>query len=177
MIAGPTVMLVPYMRQYGEKLFFWINDRQNQRLAGQFLPVPELNFDAWLEHMVRRPFCYFFILVERAPAEPFGYAMLSDVSPIHGHAKLGIAIGSPPHQNRGLGSEAISLLVDFAFADLNLSRVFLDVIDGNARAIRAYEKCGFKHEGRLRRHYYIEGQHRDALLMSVLRSEHRPRPV
>jgi len=93
---------------------------------------------------------------------------------MHAHAKLGIAIGSAPHHGRGMGSEAIRLLIDFAFTDLNLNRVYLDVIADNFRAIRAYQKCGFQHEGVMRDHYFIDGRYIDAWMMAINRADWQP---
>jgi RimJ/RimL family protein N-acetyltransferase len=54
---------------------------------------------------------------------------------------------------------------------MNLHRVFLKVYEDNPKAIRAYEKCGFQHEGRLRQAIYRKGRYYDELLMSVLSHE------
>lgn len=48
----------------------------------------------------------------------------------------------------------------------------LDTWDGNIRAIRCYEKCGFQIEGRLRGAKFIDGQPRDVILMGILREEY-----
>src|SRR5262249_23759045 len=73
--------------------------------------------------------------------------------------------------NRGYGTEALRLLLRHGFHTLNLNRVALRVYGNNARAIHAYEKAGFAHEGQLRQAIYKEGAYRDVLLMSVLREE------
>jgi diamine N-acetyltransferase len=54
---------------------------------------------------------------------------------------------------------------------LNLNRIFLRVYENNPRAIRAYEKTGFVHEGRLRQGHFHNGEYLDVLLMGVLRAE------
>jgi RimJ/RimL family protein N-acetyltransferase len=63
------------------------------------------------------------------------------------------------------------LLLRIGFEKLNLNRVALEVFENNPRAIRAYEKAGFVHEGRRRQGIYKNGQYLDILLMSVIRSE------
>ncbi|MFN2157525.1 MAG: GNAT family N-acetyltransferase, partial [Anaerolineae bacterium] len=75
---------------------------------------------------------------------------------------------------KGYGSDAIRTLLRFAFDEMNLHRVQLTVYEDNARAIRAYEKCGFRHEGRLRDAVYRKGRYYDMLLMSVLSGELQP---
>ncbi len=63
------------------------------------------------------------------------------------------------------------LALAFAFHELNLHRISLKVYQDNARAIRAYEKCGFQHEGRLRKARYRKGAYYDELIMSILQHE------
>ena len=51
---------------------------------------------------------------------------------------------------------------------MNLQRVGLAVYETNARAVRAYEKVGFKEEGRRRRAHFIGGRHIDVIVMGLL---------
>ena len=86
-------------------------------------------------------------------------------------AELGIVIGDKAYWNKGYGTEVMRLLLHHGFTTLNLHRIFLRVFEGNPRAIRAYEKAGFVHEGRMRQAEFRDGKYLDVLLMSVLRPE------
>jgi len=86
-------------------------------------------------------------------------------------ATLGIAIHDERYWNRGLGSDAVATLVDGAFRARPLVRIDLTVLPDNERAIRAYERAGFKREGVMRRYTYQNGEYRDLVLMSVLHEE------
>jgi RimJ/RimL family protein N-acetyltransferase len=86
-------------------------------------------------------------------------------------AFVGLGIGPRDFWGRGYGTEAMQLVLAYAFLELNLRRVTLDVFDYNPRAIRSYEKAGFRHEGRLRGALAREGKRRDLLFMSTLREE------
>ena len=87
------------------------------------------------------------------------------------HAELGIGIGEREYWGQGYGREAIALLLDYAFRLRNFHRVWLWVHADNERAIRAYQSCGFREEGRLRDHAWSNGAHVDVLHMAVLRPE------
>ena len=63
---------------------------------------------------------------------------------VAGHRWASIGIGDPAHRGQGYGSEALRLLIDFAFSELNLRRVQFTVFSYNASAIHAYEKLGFR---------------------------------
>ncbi len=88
-----------------------------------------------------------------------------------GNAWVGIGIGEADYRGKGYGSDAMQLVLDYAFRALNLHRVNLEVFAFNKRAIRSYEKCGFRYEGTLRETIYKEDQRWDMIEMGILQSE------
>jgi RimJ/RimL family protein N-acetyltransferase len=84
---------------------------------------------------------------------------------------LAIGIGDSKNHSKGYGSDALKLILRFAFHELNLNRVGLDVIEYNKKAIHAYEKVGFQHEGRMRSAVSRDGKSYDRLIMGILRLE------
>jgi RimJ/RimL family protein N-acetyltransferase len=84
---------------------------------------------------------------------------------------LGIGIGEPEFWGRGYGSDALRLALRYAFQELNAHHVSLGVFEYNPRAQRAYEKAGFRHEGRIRQELLRGGKRWDVLLMGILRRE------
>jgi RimJ/RimL family protein N-acetyltransferase len=90
------------------------------------------------------------------------------------NAEFGIMIGEKSYWNKGYGTEAVRLLVKHGFQTVNLNRIYLRVLENNLRAIRAYEKAGFTHEGRQRQADFRDGRYIDLLVMSTLRSEFQP---
>ena len=89
----------------------------------------------------------------------------------HTDAWLGISIGERDYWGRGYGSEAVRLAVQYAFLELNLRRVSLGLHDYNERALKAYEKVGFKLEGRTRGDGMRDGVRYDSLWMGILRED------
>jgi RimJ/RimL family protein N-acetyltransferase len=88
---------------------------------------------------------------------------------------ISIGIGDPDYRGKGYGSEALCLALNYAFNELNLYRLGLDVIGSNTRAIRAYEKLGFKHEGAMREAVYRDGVRVTRVIMGMLRQEWKDR--
>lgn len=86
------------------------------------------------------------------------------------HAEVGIAL-LPKVRGRGIGTEALRQLVEFAFVRCNLRRLHLQLIASNAAARRAYEKCGFTVEGHLREHAWVRGSYEDIIVMGLLRAD------
>ena len=87
--------------------------------------------------------------------------------------RVGIGIGEPADRGRGLGTEAMQLMLHFAFAELNLARVSLEALAENRRAIRSYQKAGFTLEGSQRESDHRDGRRADVVTMGILRDEWR----
>ncbi|MBP6178599.1 MAG: GNAT family N-acetyltransferase [Anaerolineales bacterium] len=86
-------------------------------------------------------------------------------------AFVGIGIGSRADWGRGYGTDAMNIGLRFVFTELNLRRVTLTVFEYNPRAVRSYEKAGFKLEGRMRGALLKDGTRWDMLYMGILREE------
>jgi RimJ/RimL family protein N-acetyltransferase len=89
----------------------------------------------------------------------------------HGDAFVGIGLGERGYWGRGYGSDALRVSLRYAFTELNLHRVTLNVFAYNARAVRSYEKSGFVVEGRVRQHLNRDGRRWDMIYMGILKEE------
>ena len=116
-----------------------------------------------------------FAIVERKGGKVVGTCGLYLMQWICRRAQFNILIGEPSAWDKGYGSEAARLILDYAFAKLNLNSVQLGVNAENARAVRSYEKVGFVHEGVRRQFIYRNGRYYDMVMMSVLRDNYRAR--
>lgn len=148
-------------------LFRWINDPGIVKFNAAFQPVSwdqhcewwdTLNIDAG-----KRSFAI------RAGKKLIGTVQLQDIHPVHRHAEVSIRIGEQSDRERGAGTQALQGIVKIAFKDLALERIFTHVWSDNARAIRAYEKAGFVHEGTMPRHVFIRGEWKDVAIMGIVR--------
>ncbi len=87
-------------------------------------------------------------------------------------AGIDIYIGEPDARDRGLGPEAVRTLLDYLFEVKHLHRVTIDPEVGNARAVRAYEKSGFRMDGILRHNEQRDdGTYADTQYLSLLDDE------
>jgi RimJ/RimL family protein N-acetyltransferase len=90
---------------------------------------------------------------------------------IHSEAWVGLGIGEREFWSRGYGSDMMRLCQRYVFAELGLQRLSLGLHEYNPRALRSYEKCGFRLEGRTRKDLMREGKRYDSLWMGILREE------
>lgn len=86
-------------------------------------------------------------------------------------AFVGLGIGNRDDWGKGYGTDAMQIMLRFAFTEVNLRRVTLTVFEYNPRGIRSYEKVGFQHEGRLRGALLRDGKRWDMLYMGILRDD------
>lgn len=110
------------------------------------------------------------MVVDNASGTVVGEVVLNEWDPHSSTCHYRVLIG-PRGRDRGLGTEATRLLVDYAFTHLPLHRIDLEVYGFNPRAQRAYEKAGFVVEGRRREALAFDDQRVDTIIMGLLRSE------
>jgi RimJ/RimL family protein N-acetyltransferase len=111
-----------------------------------------------------------YLAIETLHGELVGACDLARVEGRARSAILGIWIGRP-FWDKGFGTDAVRALCSFAFGEMNLQRIELAVLETNPRGKRAYEKVGFKEEGRLRRAVFVGGRHVDLIVMGLLAEE------
>jgi RimJ/RimL family protein N-acetyltransferase len=104
--------------------------------------------------------------------ELVGCVYLLGISWVHRSAEFAIMIGRKDYRHRGLGTRATRAMLDHAFSDLQLHRVWLHVNHDNERARRMYERIGFQHEGTLRSSAFKNGHYLDVDVMAILDSEY-----
>lgn len=109
-------------------------------------------------------------IIDRASAQCFGEAVLNDHQAENQSCSFRILIG-PGGRDRGLGSQAIPLLLAHAFTATDLYRIELEVYAFNPRAQHVYQRAGFVAEGRRRAAFVFDGQRIDAIIMAVLRAD------
>ena len=127
----------------------------------------------WMEEEVGEmsPASYYFTIRTLAEDKLIGELGLDVVNWSGRDAFVGLGIGEVEYWSKGYGTDAMNILLRFAFTEINLRRVTLTVFEYNPRAIRSYEKAGFQHEGRLRKVLNKEGRRWDILTMGILREE------
>jgi RimJ/RimL family protein N-acetyltransferase len=115
------------------------------------------------------PNSFHFRLRTLADDTLIGVVGLFQIQWMHQVGSLGIAIGNPAYWGKGYGTDALQLILGYAFRELNLYRIGASTIAYNIRSIKAHEKVGFSHEGIQRSFIRREGQRFDLILYGLLR--------
>ncbi len=99
-----------------------------------------------------------------------GYVALKDISQLNQRAYLETVVGVQ-FRRMGVAKDALITLLNYAFGELNLHKVLLEVYEFNQSAYELYKKVGFVLEGRLRQNSFKMGKFYDLLIMGVLKEE------
>jgi RimJ/RimL family protein N-acetyltransferase len=99
-----------------------------------------------------------------------GTCTLFHLDVVHRRAEIGFALGRQ-HWGQGIATEAVGLLIGFAFDVLGLHRLEADADPRNERSLRLLERHGFQREGLLRERYHVAGEVQDAAFLGLLRRE------
>lgn len=102
--------------------------------------------------------------------EYLGTISLKNIDMISRNAEYAISLRQKA-QGRGIAAKATKELLNIAFKELDLERVYLNVLSENIRAIHLYEKCGFIYEGEFRKHLLLEGEFKTLKWYGILKEE------
>jgi RimJ/RimL family protein N-acetyltransferase len=175
LIGKHVKLTVEEVEVMAENFSRWQRDSEYHRLLSTeaFNPHSMKAIREWLEKNLEKdpPEFYLFMIRKLDDDRLIGEIDLGGMSLTHGDGFVGISIGEREFWGKGYGTEAMDLILRFAFLELNLQRISLDVFEYNPRAIRSYEKAGFIHEGRQRGMLNRDGQRYDLLFMGILRDE------
>ena len=158
-----------------ETMARWSRDSEFQRLSDSEACVPSSVKQAqegiveWMEH--EKPNHFEFVLRTLADDRLIGFVGLNGVRWSHGEAFVGIGIGEAELWGKGYGTDAMRVILRFAFMELNLHRVSLDVFEYNERALRFLERAGFVAEVRRRQAVHRDGRRWDVIKLGLLREE------
>ena len=150
----------------------WYRDREIGRLTRyQARSMSQAEVERFFQLRMMAPDALAYCIVELPGWRLIGFTTFSSLDGDNGSVLFHITIGERDAWGRGLGTEATELMLEHAFERLGLHRVGLSVFSYNTRAIRAYEKVGFRIEGRLREAIRRDGRYWDEIQMGVLADE------
>ncbi|MFX0204699.1 MAG: GNAT family N-acetyltransferase [Candidatus Hodarchaeota archaeon] len=151
----------------------WNNWEIRQYLVS-VVPASEEEEEQWIRstwERRRKGTDYVFAMETLEEREYIGNIGLHQLNWINRSTILGIAILDPEYWGKGYGTDALKVLLKYAFTTLNLNRVELEVSANNERAQRVYKKVGFREVGRRRQVRYWGGKYEDGIILDILREE------
>ncbi len=144
------------------------------KLGGTHYYVSEAYEKQWVEQKILQPKSNEIVLAIclKENDEYIGNVYLTDIDWINRNAQFHVFIGQESSRGKGIGTEATNSMLEYAFKERNLHRVFIYCLADNAEVIHMNEKCGLVREGILRQSVYRGGVYKDLLMMSILKKEY-----
>jgi RimJ/RimL family protein N-acetyltransferase len=172
-LTGQLVLLRPVTAGDAGGLFGC--DDETLRLTGSHDRAPGLaDLEHWYATRAAHTDRLDLSIIERATGQWAGEVVLNELNAASESCGFRILLQGPRFYGRGLGTEASRLVLGYAFGDVGVHRVELQVYDFNPRARHVYEKLGFVHEGTMRDALRWDGQWVDCHLMAMLDSDWQP---
>lgn len=169
MLEGKKVRLRAVERVDLPTFVKWINDQEVTQFLELNPPMSLEDEEKWFVNLQKSEDKVFSI--DTKEGKLIGNVGLMRLNWKDWSVLIGIMIGEKEFWNQGYGTDAIETLLRYLFDELALNRVYLIADERNARALRCYEKLGFKKEGVLRQNRYKDGVYTNDVMMSLLKDE------
>src|SRR5256712_9132017 len=174
-LRGERILLRPLASSDLRRCVKWFSDPQIIRFLGRDAPVTLAEEERWFRDSERRTDEQIFAI--EVEGQHVGNLGLHKIDRLHRKSEVGIVIGEPTFWSKGYGTEAMRTALRYAFGPLSLNKVSLDVLEYNTRAIRTYERLGFRPEGVHREDIYKDGRFVHVIRMSILARELSDVPI
>lgn len=168
-LVGKKCYLSPIDAQDAEKFTEWLNDIE---LTENLTLYPHnISIENEKEALLNLSKGHNYSIIDIEKNELIGNCGFTNLDNINQTSEVGLFIGNKTYWNKGYGTEALTLLMDYGFKALNLHNISLRVFSFNERAIKSYEKIGFKRIGKIRESLLREKERHDIILMDILYNE------
>lgn len=132
------------------------------------------NQQAWYEKTMKSPNDFMFVIMDLERNEPIGACGLLYTNWVIRAADFSFYIGRDEVyiDTKGYAFDATKLLVNYAFDDLNLNKVWMELYEFDKKKLDFFvQKLGFKQEGKLRENCFSDGRYWDSIIISMLHQE------
>ena len=174
-VKGDRLRLEPVGPEHFDGIWEMLNDAEGARMTGSTRTFEEEFARSWVATRQDHDDRADFAIVRLEDDEVLGEVVLNELDADSARCNFRIGLRGPEVFDRGYGTEATGLVLDYAFDTVGLHRVELEVYDFNGRGQRCYEKAGFVQEGVLRESRFLDRRWVDTVVMGILRTDPRPR--
>jgi RimJ/RimL family protein N-acetyltransferase len=165
-LVGEKCYLSPIDINDVDKYTLWLNDLEViKNLQASSMQIEVNSEKEFLCNLAKE---HNYGIIDIKTNELLGNLGLMDLNQINSSAEIGIFIGNKEYWGKGYGTEALRLLIDYAYQYLNLNNIHLRVYEFNTRAIMSYKKVGFKEIGKMRKSLKRGQKYFDIILMDIL---------
>lgn len=180
-IEGEKVILRPFQSTDWEQMVEILNDANLKKLTGSVSNDEEANTPFTIDEIEKMKEWYYtrneqidrldLAIVEKHSMQVIGEVVFNEYDEDAGNVNFRILIGKNG-RNKGLGTQAVKLFIDYGLKVLGIHRIELEVYRFNERAERVYQKAGFRFEGMKRENFIYNNNYIDTKIYAILQSDY-----
>lgn len=172
MLETNKISIRPIEKQDTENILKWRNSKHVKDNFCVEHDITKEEHENWLKNQIDTQKTYQFVIYDKELKQDVGSVFIKNIDQQDKNGEFGIFIGLKEALGRGIGKDAMSLILNFAKETLKLHKVYLRVLEKNDRAIHLYQKIGFQIEGKLIDHVYKKEEgYLNLILMGVILDE------
>ena len=170
-LTGKSVILRPFETADLPMIEQCLQDPEVLQLTGSEADFDRETLKTWYGTRHDQPDRLDLAVVDKATGTLVGEVVVNEYQSSDHSMNFRILIGEVG-RNRGLGTEATRLLMDYLFRQTSLTRLTLSVFDFNPRARHVYEKLGFQVTGVEEDDFEVDGRRVESILMVLTRERY-----
>jgi ribosomal-protein-alanine N-acetyltransferase len=176
-LVGDRIYMRPLeVADVTEAYLHWMNDAELAKfIPAMTFPGTRAAVEAYVDKESRNPATVFLAIIEKDTGRHVGNIKLGPVNWVDRNAEFGRLLGDGATRSKGYGSEAVSMILRYAFEVLNLYKVFATCLASNEAAIRSNEKNGLSLEATIKEKRFVDGKYEDVVYMGINRETYLAR--
>lgn len=152
--------------------FDWLNDREVTKfLDSGVFPNNVDKMEEYYRNIALSPNNIMLAIIDKESDKHIGNIKVGPINWVTRVASLGIMIGDKEFWGKGCGTEAIRLVVDYAFTRLNLHKVTAGIAAIHQASIKAFQKAGFEIEGQAKSQFFLDGKYYESLYLGITKED------
>lgn len=171
-LCGEDCALRPFREADLELWASWFNNQDTVQFMEQgFFPCTAEEQKKRLETMYDSRENLQLAIVTKDGERLVGTVGLHGIDWIHRTADISVILGDASVRGKGIGREAVKLLIEHGFKKLGLHKLTAGMVASNEKSYQLFRSLGFKDEARFREQLFIQGRHQDLIKLGLLASE------
>jgi diamine N-acetyltransferase len=152
-------------------LYQWENDETIWYLSNTNIPFSRFDLEQFIlnsNHDIYSEKQYRFMIVKTDDMKAMGCIDLFDFDPKNKRVGIGILIDEK-YRNQGFATEALSLIIDYAFEQLDVHQLFCNILSSNAESLLLFKRKQFSEIGVKKDWVFLQGKYHDEILLQLIR--------
>ena len=173
MLESSRVILVPLDGEdISDEYIQWFNDPDTFRYLGTKFGQTKSTIKTYVQSI--KPPNLICKIIVKPDRQYVGNIGLQHFDLVHRRMELGIVIGVAAARGQGIGKQACSLMIKYAFEHLNVHKVTAGTVAENTSMDKVFRDLGFKVEGKFIEHWYVENKYHDVYRYGLLGPDFKP---